>query len=238
MAAVEAVTIYPVEGIPEVRPGDDLAKLIAGAVEAAGLEVQDGDVLVVTHKIVSKAEGRIAKIPPGDDDAKLQIVMGETARVVRQRGGLLIAETKHGFVCANAGVDSSNVEEGTVTLLPVDPDRSARGLRKQIKRLTGASVAVVITDTWGRAWRIGQTNFAIGVAGMLALNDHRGKPDHFGRIMSVTSIAIADEIASAAELVMGKSERIPVALIRGLQYPEGKGRARSLVRDPQSDLFR
>ena len=232
------IEIHPVEGIPEVAPGAELAKLIVDGVAASNLSLQDGDVVVVTHKIVSKAEGRVAKVAPGDEDAKRQIVMGEAARVVRQRGGLLIAETKHGFVCANAGVDSSNVEEGTVTLLPVDPDRSARGLRKQMKRLTGATVAVVITDTWGRAWRVGQTNFAIGVAGMLALNDHRGKADHFGRIMNVTSIAIADEIASAAELVMGKAERIPVALIRDLQYPEGKGRARSLVRDPQSDLFR
>lgn len=232
------LTIHPVQGIPEVKPGDDLSKLIVDAVSKSGLQLDDGDVVVVTHKIVSKAEGRVVRLNENDEEAKERLVLGEAVRVVRRRGGLIIAETKHGFVCANAGVDESNTEEGEVTLLPLDPDRSARGLRKQIKRLTRADVAVVITDTWGRAWRVGHQNFAIGVAGMLPTIDYRGRPDHFGRILNVTSIAIADEIASAAELVMGKSDKVPVAIIRGLEYPEGKGKASSLVRDPQHDLFR
>lgn len=232
------ITIHPVQGIPEVKFGDDLTKLIVDAVKTSGLRLEDGDVVVVTHKIVSKAEGRVVRLDENDEEAKERLVLGEAVRVVRRRGGLIIAETKHGFVCANAGVDESNTEEGEVTLLPHDPDRSARGLRKQIKRLTRADVAIVITDTWGRAWRVGHQNFAIGVAGMLPAIDYRGTADHFGRILRVTSIAIADEIASAAELVMGKSDKIPVAIIRGVDYPEGKGKASSLVRDPQHDLFR
>jgi coenzyme F420-0:L-glutamate ligase/coenzyme F420-1:gamma-L-glutamate ligase len=232
------VTLLPIVGVPEVGPRADLGGLIVGAASASGVEIGDDDVLVVTQKVVSKAEGRIRPVDPGDGDARHLVAELEAARIVRRRGGLIIAETRHGFVCANAGVDDSNLEPGQVTLLPVDPDKSARRLRHRIRQLTGRAPAVVISDTFGRAWRVGQVNVAIGLAGMMPLMDYRGSVDHFGTPLKVTQIAIADELASAAELVMGKADGVPAAVARGVRFRRGRGRARSLVRQPQDDLFR
>ena len=232
------VVLLPIVGIPEVSPGADLGTLIVAAATASGIELADDDVLVVTHKIVSKAEGRIREVPPDDIDARHAIAEMESARIVRRRSGLIIAETRHGFVCANAGVDASNLEPGQVSLLPVDPDKSARRLRARVRQLTGHAPALIITDTFGRAWRIGQTNVAIGVAGMLPVMDYRGSVDQFGVELKVTTIAVADEIASAAELVMGKADRVPAALARGVRYRRGRGSARALVRQAEDDLFR
>jgi coenzyme F420-0:L-glutamate ligase/coenzyme F420-1:gamma-L-glutamate ligase len=232
------VVLLPIVGIPEVSPGADVGNLIVDAASASGIELADDDVLVVTHKVVSKAEGRIREVAPDDIDARRAIAEMEAARIVRRRSGLIIAETRHGFVCANAGVDASNLEPGQVSLLPVDPDKSARRLRARVRQLTGHAPALVITDTFGRAWRVGQTNVAIGVAGMLPVMDYRGSVDHFGVELKVTTIAIADEIASAAELVMGKADRVPAAVARGVRYRRGRGSARALVRQPQDDLFR
>jgi len=247
------VRIIPVEGIPEVRPGDDLAAVIMSAVQRQGLAFENGDVVVVTQKVVSKAEGRIvdlARVQPGDfarqiaerweKDARLvEVVLGESARIVRMDHGVIICETKHGLICANAGVDSSNVERlGTVALLPLDPDRSAGWLRGRIEEGWNVSVAVIITDTFGRPWREGHVNFAIGVAGMLALHDYTGQTDPAGYELRVTSMAVADELAAAAELAHGKLDRVPVAVVRGYAFPEGCGSAKSLLRDAEKDLFR
>jgi coenzyme F420-0:L-glutamate ligase/coenzyme F420-1:gamma-L-glutamate ligase len=232
------VTLLPITGIPEIAPGTDLGSVIVEAATSSGIELTDDDVLVVTHKVVSKAEGRIVEVAPDDADARHMIAEMEAARIIRRRGGLLIAETRHGFVCANAGVDASNLQPGQVSLLPVDPDKSARRLRARVRQLTGHAPALIITDTFGRAWRVGQTNVAIGVAGMLPVMDYRGSVDHFGVELKVTTIAVADEIAAAAELVMGKADGVPAALARGVRYRRGRGNARALVRQPQDDLFR
>ena len=249
----QAVEIIGIEGMPEVRPGDDLAAHILGAAQRQGLALQDGDVLVVTQKIVSKAEGRIvdlATVEPRplaqqiaqewEKDARVvETVLRESARIVRMGHGVMICETKHGLICANAGVDSSNVEQpGTVALLPVDPDASAEGLRGKIEAASGVSLAVVITDTFGRPWRDGHVNFAIGVAGMLPLHDYTGQTDPAGYELRVTSMAVADELAAAAELAHGKLDRVPVAVVRGYDYPRGEGSAKDLLRDPEKDLFR
>jgi coenzyme F420-0:L-glutamate ligase/coenzyme F420-1:gamma-L-glutamate ligase len=236
-----------VTGLPEVRPGDDLAELIVSCAE-----LRDGDILVVAQKVVSKAEGRVrslAAVEPGErarryaqslhgDARMLQVILDESVRVVRDER-VLIVETRHGFVCANAGVDHSNVpDDDSVTLLPEDPDGSAERLRERIGRLKGCRVGVIVADTFGRAWRMGIVNVALGVAGVAALVDYRGRPDDFGKELSATVVAVADEIASAAELVMGKTERVPVALVRGY-HPQGPaGNGRELIRPPQMDLFR
>ncbi len=245
--------IIAVEGIPEVRPGDDLASHILGAAQRQGLAFADGDVLVVTQKIVSKAEGRIvdlATVTPGafalqiaqqwEKDARVvETVLRESARIVRMGHGVMICETKHGLICANAGVDASNVEQlGTVTLLPVDPDASAEALRQRVEQAAGVPLAVIITDTFGRPWREGHLNFAIGVAGMLPLHDYTGQVDPAGYELRVTSMAVADELAAAAELAHGKLDRVPAAIIRGYDYPRGCGTARDMIRDPEKDLFR
>ncbi len=247
------VRIIGIEGIPEVRLGDDLAALILGAAQRRGLALQDGDVLVVTQKIVSKAEGRIVDLDsmePGPfarqiaeqwekDPRVVEVVLRESARIVRMDHGVLICETKHGLICANAGVDSSNVERlGTVALLPEDPDRSAEWLCGRIKESLNISVAVVITDTFGRPWREGHVNFAIGVAGMAPLRDYMGETDPAGYELRVTRMAVADELAAAAELAQGKLDRVPVAVVRGYAYPPGCGTAKELLRDPERDLFR
>jgi coenzyme F420-0:L-glutamate ligase/coenzyme F420-1:gamma-L-glutamate ligase len=239
--------------MPEVRPGDDLAGLILIATENQGLRFEDGDVVVVTQKVVSKAEGRIVAlddVTPGafakqiaeqwEKDARLvEVVLGESARIVRMGHGVMICETKHGFICANAGVDSSNVETlGTVALLPVDSDASAARIRAAVKESIGADVAVVITDTFGRPWREGHVNFAIGVSGMLPLHDYTGEFDPAGYELRVTSMAIADELAAAAELAHGKLDRVPVAVVRGCAYPRGDGSSRMMLRDAEKDLFR
>jgi coenzyme F420-0:L-glutamate ligase/coenzyme F420-1:gamma-L-glutamate ligase len=247
------VTIIALEGLPEVRPGDDLPALIVDAAQRQRLTLAAGDVVVVTQKVVSKAEGRIvdlATVEPGafarqiaaqwEKDARVvEVVLSESARIVRMGHGVMICETKHGFVCANAGVDASNVERlGTVALLPEDPDASADRIRAGIERATGVAPAVVITDTFGRPWREGHVNFAIGLAGMEPIVDYAGRADPAGYELRVTQMAAADELAAAAELVHGKLDRVPVAVVRGYDYPPGCGTAKALVRDAERDLFR
>ena len=231
------VSIIPVEGIGEARPGDDVADLLMDGLETSKVALVDGDVVVVTHKLVSKAEGRVVEIGDGPD-AHLHLIEEEASAVLRRRGTLVITETRHGFVCANAGVDRSNVAPGRAVLLPIDPDRSARRIRARLQQAFGVPLAVIITDTFGRAWRHGLSDVAIGVAGLPAIVDYRGTPDTFGNILEVTEVALADELAAAADLVMGKARRIPAAVIRGLDYPPGDGRAADLVRHPAEDLFR
>jgi coenzyme F420-0:L-glutamate ligase / coenzyme F420-1:gamma-L-glutamate ligase len=240
------LTVIPLEGFPEVGAGADLARLATDC-----CKVEEGDVLVVAQKIVSKAEGRVVKLADieaserareiaGDEDdpRHVEAVLRESARIVRTRGPLVIAETRHGFVCASAGVDASNAPEaGTLVLLPLDPDASARGIRARIHELTGRTVAVIVSDSFGRPWRNGTTDVALGVAGMAPLVDLRGTRDATGYELQSTQIAVADELAGAAELVMGKIGGIPAALIRGFAY-DGDGTARELVLPAERDLFR
>ena len=221
------IQVLPVPGLPEIGRGHDLAVLIGDAVE-----LRPGDVVAVTQKAVSKAEGRVV---PGE---KEEWVAREALRVVARRDDLVIAETRHGFVCANAGVDESNVAAGFVSLLPQDPDRSAERIRDAIRRRTGRDVAVVITDTFGRPWRRGLVNVAIGCAGLPSLVDLRGTTDALGRTLEATVVAVADEVAAAAGLVMGKAEGIPVAVVRGLRWNAPPSPASDLVRPPEEDLFR
>ena len=234
------MTVWGVEGIGEIRPGDPLAELIATA--CAGPPngpLADGDVLVVTQKIVSKAEGRLVAVDPDDPLSHKAVVEEEAVRILRRRGDLVITETRHGFVCANSGVDLSNVPRGEAALLPIDSDRSARRIRDGLRARLGVEVGIIVSDTFGRTWRRGLTDVAIGVAGVAGVVDLRGAPDALGRVMQVTEVAVADEIASAAELVMGKSSGIPVAVVRGVD-PEWLRDADigELVRPPQEDLFR
>jgi coenzyme F420-0:L-glutamate ligase/coenzyme F420-1:gamma-L-glutamate ligase len=248
------LTILPVKGIPDIKKGDDLGRLIAGKVEDQGDQFQQGDIAVVSQKIVSKAEGRVlplSKIIPSDfaktianetgkDPRQVEVVLRESKTIVRMRGGHLITETSHGFICANAGVDQSNVgtRRDSVTLLPRDSDASADRIRKTIHHTTGRDVPVIITDTFGRAWRMGQVNFAIGISGMKPIHDYRGTKDMYRRTLQVTEIAVADELAGAAELVMNKADRVPVAIVRGYKAPRGRGRVRDLIRPEEFDLFR
>jgi coenzyme F420-0:L-glutamate ligase/coenzyme F420-1:gamma-L-glutamate ligase len=233
------LTIIPIDGIPEVRPGDEVAALVADAATAQATPLVDGDCLVVTQKVLSKAEDRLVRLDPDDRDARRALIDSESVRVLRRRGDLVISETRHGFVCANAGIDLSNVEAGWAALLPVDPDRSARHVRDALRAQVGVEVAVVVSDTFGRAWRLGLTDVAIGVAGLAAVVDLRGESDALGRELQVTEVAIADEIAGAAELVMGKSRGVPAAIVRGLEPGwRREGSARELVRAPSDDLFR
>jgi coenzyme F420-0:L-glutamate ligase/coenzyme F420-1:gamma-L-glutamate ligase len=234
-----ALSIVPISGIGEIRPGDELAEVIVNAAAAQATPLADHDCLVVTQKIVSKAEGRLVPLDPLDRAARRQLVESESVRIVRTRGDLVISETRHGWVCANAGIDLSNVDEGWAALLPVDADRSAKHVRDALRARTGLDVAVVVSDTFGRPWRRGLTDVAIGVSGIAAVVDLRDTPDALGRTLVVTEVAIADEIAAAAELVMGKAASIPVAIVRGLDPSWfGEGSARELVRPPQEDLFR
>jgi coenzyme F420-0:L-glutamate ligase/coenzyme F420-1:gamma-L-glutamate ligase len=246
---VTELRVLPLEGIPEVRPGDDLGALLAEAAKRAG-SLEPGDIVVVAQKVVSKAEGRIvrlAEIEPsrrarklaGDEDARrLEVILAQSVRLVRTRPPLVIAETRHGFVCASAGVDSSNAgERDTVVLLPLDPDASARRLRARLAELSGITVGVLVTDSFGRAWRQGTTDVAIGVAGLSPLLDLRGVRDATGYELHATQIALADEIAGAAELVMGKTSHVPGAIVRGLDV-SGEGTARDLVMPAERDLFR
>jgi coenzyme F420-0:L-glutamate ligase/coenzyme F420-1:gamma-L-glutamate ligase len=240
-------------GIPEVAEGDDLARLITEAAERAGAGLASGDVLVVAQKVVSKAEGRVVSLsgvaPSGlarefaeawdKDPRQVEVVLRESRRIVRMDRGMIIAETTHGFICANAGVDASNVPgEDRVCLLPVDPDGSAARLRKALEDRCSAQVGVIVSDTFGRPWREGLTNVAIGVAGLSPLVSYIGQQDPHGHMLRVTELAVADELAAAAGLLMGKLERIPVVLIRGYGFPSSEGCARSLVRSPERDLFR
>lgn len=223
------IEILPLEGVPEIREGDDLAGLLS----AAAPDLRDGDVIVVTQKVVSKAEGRIASAAD-----KTRVVEEESKRVLRRAGTMVIAETRHGFVCANAGVDESNVEHGEIALLPIDPDRSARRIRSKLAHLRDIDVAIIVSDTFGRAWRLGQTDIAIGVAGIDPFTDYVGSLDANGRIMTATRICTADEIAGAAEMAMGKATGVCAAIVRGAPVNPGRGAATQIVRAPEEDLFR
>jgi coenzyme F420-0:L-glutamate ligase/coenzyme F420-1:gamma-L-glutamate ligase len=249
----DEVRIVPLRGIPDVRPGDDLVQLLTAALAPHG-GLADGDVLVVTQKIVSKAEGRLIdphSVAPsafaeqvaqmGRKDAQHQeVVLRETKRIVRMANGVLICETHHGLICANAGVDESNVDgQGLLCLLPVDPDASAARLRDALAAAAGRQAAVIISDTFGRPWREGQVNVAIGAAGLEVLADYTGINDAYGYLMQASKIAVADELAAAAELVMGKIDQVPAALIRGYRFtPSESSTAAALIRDARFDLFR
>jgi len=234
-----ALTIIPIGGIGEIHPGAELAELILEAATAQQTPLVNGDCLVVTQKVVSKAEGRLVPLDPLDLDARRRLVESESVRIVRRRGDLTISETAHGFVCANAGVDLSNVEAGWAALLPVDSDRSARHVRDALRARAAVEVGVIVSDTFGRQWRQGLTDVAIGVSGIAAVIDLRDTPDATGRVLQVTEVAIADEIASAAELVMGKASGVPVAIVRGLDSSWlREGSVRELIRPAQEDLFR
>ena len=231
---------WSVEGIGEITPGMQLGDVIADACagEPNG-PLRDNDVLVVTQKIVSKAENRLVEIDPNDPLSHKKLVEEEAVRVVRRRGDLIITETKHGFVCANSGIDLSNVERGYAALLPLDSDRSARRIRDIIRARLGVNVGIIVSDTFGRPWRKGLTDVAIGVAGIAGVVDLRGTEDALGRVMQVTEVAVADELASAAELVMGKSTGVPVAVIRGVDPSWLRDSSMDeLVRPPSEDLFR
>ena len=238
-AAPTRLEIVAIHGIGEIRPGDEIAELVAEAADTQGTPLADHDCLVVTQKVVSKAEGQLVPLDPDDLAARYALVEQESRRIVRRRGDLVISETHHGFVCANAGIDLSNVEAGQAALLPVDPDSSAHHVRNALRARRGVDVAVIVSDTFGRPWRMGLTDVAIGIAGIAAIIDLRGSTDALGRVLHVTEVAIADEIAGAAELVMGKAAGVPAAIVRGLDPAWfGAGAARDLVRDPQDDLFR
>ncbi len=250
------ISVIAIDGIPEVRPGDDLAALLLEAASAQGTAIANGDLLVIAQKVVSKAEGRIvdlATVEPsplaveiasehGRDPRHTEVVLRESKRIVRMDRGVIIAETRHGFRCANAGVDASNVGgvEGrdVVALLPLDPDASARAVMKRARAVLGVEIGVIISDTFGRPWREGAVNVAIGAAGINPLLDYRGQEDAYGRPLRTTTIAVADELASAAELVMGKAAQRPAALIRGARYDAGPSGIGPLIRPPERDLFR
>jgi coenzyme F420-0:L-glutamate ligase/coenzyme F420-1:gamma-L-glutamate ligase len=253
MTVPPEVRVIGVTGMPEVAPGDDLAALIIDAASAQETPLLDGDVLVVTQKIVSKAEGRLVELRSvapsamarefaqrwGKDPRQVEVVLREAKRIVRMDRGVLIVETKHGFVCANAGVDASNTgRPGYVTLLPQDSDVSAERVRADIERRAGIAVSVIVSDSFGRPWRAGIDQVALGVAGLLPLRDYSGEKDPDGYELRVTQVALADEMAAAAELVMGKLDRVPVAVIRGYAAPPGAGSGRQLLREPEKDLFR
>jgi coenzyme F420-0:L-glutamate ligase/coenzyme F420-1:gamma-L-glutamate ligase len=233
------IELLPVPGLPEITPGTVLAPLLVEAAARAGTPLEAGDCLVVTQKVVSKAEGRLVRLDPADAGARRRLIEAESVRVLRRRGDLVISETGHGWVCANAGVDLSNVDEGWATLLPVDADRSARRIRDGVRAAAGVEVSVVISDTFGRPWRHGLVDVAIGVAGLAAVVDLRGTSDDRGRPLEVTEVAVADEVAAAAELVMGKTRGVPAAIVRGLDSTWlGEGSSAALRRPPGEDLFR
>jgi len=240
-------------GIPIVTPGADLVALIHQAAVAAPLSLQAGDIVVITQKIVSKAEGCVIALKDvtpspwaeqyarqwGKDPRHVEVVLRQSRRIVRMDRGVLISETHHGFICANAGVDQSNIEgEEVVAVLPIDPDASARAIRQGLRELLGVEVAVIISDTFGRPWRDGIVNIAIGLSGMQAIKNYIGQLDAQGYELRVTSLAVADELAAAAELVMNKLDNVPVAVIRGYDYPRGEGSLAQLIRAPERDLFR
>jgi coenzyme F420-0:L-glutamate ligase/coenzyme F420-1:gamma-L-glutamate ligase len=249
---LSAVSIYPVSGLPEIVNGASLPDLIMDGVERLGMSLEAGDVVVITQKVVSKAEGRVVPLDQvhpsaraseigqriGFDPRHVEVILSESVRVVREAPRVLITETRHGFICANSGVDRSNTGgKEMVILLPEHPDESAGRLRDTLRHRSGIEVGVVISDSFGRPWREGQVNVAIGAAGVVALRDYRGRQDPDGYQLQGTELAVVDELASAAELVMGKLDRIPVALIRGASVA-GDGRVQTLLRDPATDLFR
>jgi coenzyme F420-0:L-glutamate ligase/coenzyme F420-1:gamma-L-glutamate ligase len=244
--------VIGVEGLPEIAQGDDLGRLIAAAATRQGTALSRNDLLVVSQKIVSKSEGRVVQLSAvtpspraravaeelGRDPRLVEVILSESRRIVRQDKGVLIVETRHGWICANAGVDQSNVDADAACLLPEDADRSARTLRDRLKALTGHQLAVLVADTFGRPWREGLTNVAVGVAGLQPLKSYLGERDPAGHVLQATILALADELAGAAEPVMGKLNRIPVVIIRGLEWEPGEGSSRALLRDPARDLFR
>lgn len=247
------ISIIGLENIQEVSEGDDIANLISEAAKKQGITIENNDIVIITHKIISKSEGRIIdlnKIKTSSFAEKLsiqlkkdprivEVILGETRRIVKMWNNHLITETHHGFVCPNGGIDESNVQgSDKVVLLPRDPDNSARKIMDRIKELTGFKVAVIITDTFGRPWRRGQINVAIGAAGIPPLLDYRGSKDVHGRILKVTNIAIADELASSGELVMNKVDNIPVAIVKGYRFSDGKGTGKDIIRPSSEDLFR
>lgn len=246
------ISIIPIRVEKDVNTNDDLAELILSSVKKQGEKIKDNDVLVITHKVVSKAEGRLVpldNIKPSKralslaakhnkDPRVMELILRETKEIVKIERDIIIVETKHGFVCANAGVDQSNIDGNFASLLPLNPDKSAAKIRSKIKGKTGKNIAVIITDTFGRPFREGQVNVAIGIAGLKPIIDYRGLKDTFGKELRVTEIAVADEIAGAAELAMGKVDRIPAVIIRGLKYKNSKGSARELIRKRRNDLFR
>ncbi len=246
------LTVFPVEGIGRVKKGDELAGVIIDAVRAQGLELLDDDIIVVTQKIVSKSEGRLVRLKDvrpgrratavssklGKDPKMVELVLREAKRIVRMGHGVLITETRHGFVCANSGVDVSNVESGYAALLPLDPDLSARRIRKKLERATGRRLAVIVSDTFGRPWREGQTDVAIGCSGIAPTENMAGKKDAYGYLLRVTRPAIVDEAAAAAELVMRKSALVPVAVVRGVKYARSESGVKSMLRERKLDLFR
>jgi coenzyme F420-0:L-glutamate ligase/coenzyme F420-1:gamma-L-glutamate ligase len=239
--------------MPLTKRGDDIAEQIVNAAKSEGIELSTGDILVIAQKIISKSEGRIVNLETieptkraeeiakasGKDPRHVETILRESSKILRLKGPHIIVQTHHGFVCANAGVDKSNVENAnSVAVLPTDPDRSAQVIRQGIRKLTDLDVAVIVSDTFGRAWRNGQVNVAIGIDGLKPVIDYRGTKDMFGYVLNVTQMAVADELASAAELVMKKSDRVPVAIIRGVDYANGTGSIRDLIRPEEEDLFR
>jgi len=251
--ASSRIELFGLRSLPEITPGDDLAALIADAPSREGLELRTGDILVLAQKVVSKAEGRVVRlsdVKPSElarswartiraDPRFVEIVLRESRRVIRMTERALIVETRHGFICANAGVDRSNVRSaGSVTCLPLDPDRSAQRLVERLRKLTGARVAVIVSDTFGRPWRLGLTNVAIGAAGLAVLEDLRGTRDASGRELQGTILALADELAAAADLVMKKAAQIPAVVIRGVRFARARGSARQLIRPASEDMFR
>jgi len=244
--------VIGVEGLPEIVPGQDLAPMIIEAARRQRTPIEGRDLLVISQKIISKAEGRIVRLSDvtvsasarslaeeiGRDPRLVEVILGESRRVVRKDKGVLIVETHHGWVCANAGVDQSNVDADTACLLPEDSDRSARALRDRLRSRTGHDLAIIVADTFGRPWREGLVNVAIGLAGFEPIVSYLGQEDPAGHVLQATILALADELASAAEPVMGKLDRVPVAIVRGLAWPPGEGSSRALMRDPARDLFR
>ena len=251
-AGLGKVEVIPLLGVPEVWKGADLGKIILISAKAHRVRLLDGDIVVVKQKVVSKAEGRLVRLDTvepgkkaermarkeGKDPRLVELILREATRIVRAGHGVIITETRHGFVCANSGVDQSNVGEGLVALLPIDPDRSARSLRRTLERASGRKLAVVISDTFGRPWRVGQTDVAIGCSGMVPLVPYRGKKDRFGYELRVTEPSVADEAAGAAELAVGKLAGIPAAVVRGVEYVRGEEGVRSMIMPRERDLFR
>jgi coenzyme F420-0:L-glutamate ligase / coenzyme F420-1:gamma-L-glutamate ligase len=232
---VAGVTILPITGIPEASSDDDVSTLIGDAISEPLL---DGDVLVVTHKLISKAEGRVVDLADDGPDSHRHLVEEEAVRIIRRRGHLVIAQTRHGFICANAGVDRSNAGPARAVLLPEDPDRSANRIRLRLRQRFGVEIAVIVTDTFGRPWRAGLVDVAIGVAGMAAINDLRGTTDTFGKVLEVSEVAIVDEIAAAADLVMGKATGIPAAIVRGVSWKPSEAGIGPIIRPAAEDMFR
>jgi coenzyme F420-0:L-glutamate ligase/coenzyme F420-1:gamma-L-glutamate ligase len=228
------ITIIPVKNFPEINAGDDLIELLINSLEDSNVSIEENDIIVLTQKIVSKSESRLRNL---EDTSFEELLAEESTEIIRKRGDLVIARTKHGFICANAGIDKSNIEDGHALLLPIDPDRSASKYREQIYTRLQKKVAVIISDTFGRPWRVGQVNFAIGSSGIEPLVSYIGSTDTFENELNATEIAIIDEIASSAELVMEKTLNIPIAILRGVNYRDSKNNAKNLIRKKDEDFF-